>query len=134
MPPSSSSSSCIPAGTACRRASICWSKRCCVPLSAGRVAQVPRYDWLVARFIEPWPLEHPELLIVEGVGAGARAAASFASVLVWLELDAGLRKERALARDGEVFRPHWERWAEQEDVLLAREQTPARADFIVDTA
>jgi uridine kinase len=105
-----------------------------IPLSAGRVAQVPRYDWLVSRFIEPWPLEHPELLIVEGVGAGARAAASFASVLVWLELDAGLRKERALARDGEVFRPHWERWAEQEDVLLAREQTPARADIIVDTA
>jgi uridine kinase len=105
-----------------------------VPLSAARVAQVPRYDWLVSRFIEPWPLEHPELLIVEGVGAGARAAAGFASVLVWLELDADLRKERALARDGDVFRPHWEHWAEQEDVLLAHEQTPARADMIVDTA
>jgi uridine kinase len=104
-----------------------------VPLSAGRIAQVPRYDWLVSRFIEPWPLEHPELVIVEGVGAGARAAAAFASLLVWLELDAGLRKQRALARDGEIFRPHWSRWAEQEDVLLAREQTPERADIVVDT-
>jgi uridine kinase len=105
-----------------------------IPLSADQVAEVPRYDWLASRFIEPWPLEHPELLIVEGVGAGARAAAAFASVLVWLELDADLRKERAMARDGDVFRPHWARWAEQEDVLLAREQTPARADIIVPTA
>jgi uridine kinase len=105
-----------------------------IPLSAHQVAQVPRYDWLASRFIEPWPLEHPGLLIVEGVGAGARAAAAFASVLIWLELDADLRKERAMARDGDVFRPHWERWAEQEDVLLAREQTPARADIIVPTA
>jgi uridine kinase len=105
-----------------------------VPLAAGRIAQVPRYDWLVHRFIEPWPLEHPELVIVEGVGAGARAPVAFASVLVWLELAADLRRQRALDRDGEVFRPHWERWAEQEDVLLAREQTPGRADLVVDSS
>ena len=103
-----------------------------VPLSAGEVAQVPRYDWLVHRFVEPWPLEPPELLIVEGVGAGARAAATFASLLVWLELAADIREERALARDGDVFRPHWSQWAAQEDVLLAREQTPARAAIVVD--
>jgi uridine kinase len=103
-----------------------------VPLSAGRVAQVPRYDWLVERFIEPWPLEPPDMLIVEGVGAGARAAATFASLLVWLELAADLRRERALARDGDVFRPHWSQWAAQEEVLLAREQTPARADVVVE--
>jgi uridine kinase len=102
-----------------------------VPLAAGRTAQVPRYDWLVGRFVEPWPLEPSELVIVEGVGAGARAAASFASVLLWLELEAALRKERALARDGEVFRPYWSSWAAQEDVLLAREQTPSRADIVV---
>ena len=103
-----------------------------VPLSSGLVAQVPRYDWLVGRFIEPWPLEHPPILIVEGVGAGARAAATFASVVVWLELAADLREQRALARDGDLFRPHWDRWAAQEDALLAREQTPARADLVVE--
>jgi uridine kinase len=103
-----------------------------VPLSAGRVAQVPRYDWLSERFIEPWPLDDPALVIVEGVGAGARAAATFASVLVWLELAAELRQERALARDGDLFRPHWRRWAAQEDVLLARERTRSRADVVLD--
>lgn len=24
-----------------------------------------------------------------------------------------VRRERAMARDGDTFRPHWERWAEQ---------------------
>jgi uridine kinase len=103
-----------------------------IPLSAGRVAQVPRYDWLVSRFIEPWPLEHPELLIVEGVGAGSLPAARYASVLVWLELAAETRRQRALARDGDVFRPHWERWTAQEEALLARDGTPARADLVLD--
>lgn len=102
-----------------------------VPLSAGLVAQVPRYDWLSGRFIEPWPLDAPPLVIVEGVGAGARAAATFATVLVWLELAPELRQERAFARDGDLYRPHWQRWAAQEDLLLAREQTPSRADVVL---
>jgi uridine kinase len=98
------------------------------PLAAGLPAAVPRYDWQLERFGEPWTLEPPDLLIVEGVGAGARAAAAFTSLLVWVELAAPLRKERALARDGDLFGPHWQRWADQEDALLAREQTPGRAD------
>lgn len=105
-----------------------------VPLSSGQLAQVPRYDWLVGRFIEPWPLTPPELLVVEGVGTGARAAATFTSVLVWLELATAQRRQRALARDGDVFGPYWASWATQEELLLAREQTPARADVIVDVS
>jgi anthranilate synthase component 1/para-aminobenzoate synthetase len=77
------------------------------------------------------PLDPPELLIVEGVGAGARRAAAFESVLVWLESAAVVRKKRALERDGEVFAPHWERWAAQEDAMLARERTPERADMVI---
>ena len=69
------------------------------------------------------------MLIVEGVGAGARRAAAFESVLVWLEVPAPVRKKRALARDGATFAPHWDRWAAQEDAMLARERTPDRADI-----
>lgn len=101
-----------------------------VPFAAGRPALVPRYDWIAGRFAEPWLLEPPDLAIVDGVGAGAEAAARFSSLLVWLELDAGTREERAIARDGDIFRPHWQRWAAQEDALLAREQTPARAGIV----
>ncbi len=56
------------------------------PLSAGRAARVPRYDWVAAAWGTPWVLEPPGVLIVEGVGAGARRAAAYESVL---DLDGG---------------------------------------------
>jgi uridine kinase len=101
------------------------------PLSAGRAARVPRYDWVAATWDVPWVLEPPELLIVEGVGAGARRAAVYESVLAWMEVPAPVRKKRALDRDGETFAPHWNMWAAQEEVMLARERTPERADLVI---
>ena len=102
------------------------------PLAAGRVALVPRYDWIAGEWAEPVPLEPPRVLIVEGVGAGARRAAVYESLLVWLEAPASVRKRRALRRDGETFAPYWEQWAAAEDVMLAREHTPERADVVLD--
>jgi uridine kinase len=104
------------------------------PLSAGRTARVPRSDWGAATWGTPWVLEPSPVLIVEGVGAGARRAADYASVLVWMEAPAPVRKKRALDRDGETFTPHWDAWAAQEDALLARERTPDRADLVIGTA
>ena len=101
------------------------------PLSAGRAARVPRYDWVAASWGAPWMLEPPEILIVEGVGAGARRAAAYESVLIWIESAASVRKKRALDRDGETFAAYWDMWAAQEDAMLARERTPDRADFVV---
>jgi uridine kinase len=101
------------------------------PLAAGWAAHVPRYDWAARGWAEPVLLEPPEVLIVEGVGAGARRAATFESLLVWLEVPAPIRKKRALDRDGETFAPYWDQWADQEDLMLARERTPDRADIVV---
>jgi anthranilate synthase component 1/para-aminobenzoate synthetase len=104
------------------------------PLSAGRAARVPRYDWGAGVWGEPWVLEPPEVLIVEGVGAGARRAAAYASVLIWMEEPASVRQRRALDRDGETFAPYWDMWAAQEDAMLAREHTPERADLVISTS
>jgi uridine kinase len=101
------------------------------PLSGGRAARVPRYDWGAAVWGPPWVLEPPEMLIVEGVGAGARRAAAYASLLIWIEMAESVRKKRALDRDGETFAPHWDMWATQEDAMLAREHTPERADLVI---
>jgi uridine kinase len=101
------------------------------PLAAGRAARVPRYDWIAAAWRAPWTLEPPAVLIVEGVGAGARRAAGYESVLVWMEEPAPVRKKRALDRDGETFAPYWDAWAAQEDAMLARENTPDRADIVI---
>jgi hypothetical protein len=100
------------------------------PLAAGRDALVPRYDWVRRVWLEPRRLGVPEL-IVEGVGAGARRAAAFESLVVWLEAPPSVRKKRALDRDGEVFAPHRDQWAAQEDAMLARERTPEGADVVI---
>lgn len=104
------------------------------PIAAGRTALVPRYDWVRREWDAPFPLAAPDVLIVEGVGTGARRAARYESVLVWLEAPGPVRKRRALDRDGQTFAPYWDRWAAQEDAMLARENTPERADIVIDAA
>jgi uridine kinase len=103
------------------------------PLSAGRAARVPRYDWVTAAWEAPWVLAPPEVLIVEGVGAGARRAAAYASLLIWIEEAESVRKKRALDRDGATFAPYWDMWTAQEDAMLARERTADRADIVLDS-
>jgi uridine kinase len=103
------------------------------PLGAGLAARVPRYDWVTAAWRPPWLLEPPKVLIVEGVGAGARRAAAYESTLIWMEAPEVVRKKRALDRDGETFTPYWDMWARQENAMLAREHTPDHADLIITT-
>jgi uridine kinase len=101
------------------------------PIAHGRPGSVPRWDYAADDWGTPTPLPPPAILVVDGVGAGARRAARYASLVVWLELDEAQRRERALARDREMYRPHWERWARQEEALLDRERTRERADVVL---
>jgi len=101
------------------------------PLAAGRTAYVPHYDWTSDSWEEPVPLPPPELLVVEGVGAGARRAARYESVVAWVEVTAIVRHQRAMKRDGDLYASHWECWARQEEEMLAREGTPERADVVM---
>jgi hypothetical protein len=55
-------------------------------------------------------------------------------VLLWVEAPRDVRFARGIERDGEAYRPLWERWALQEDALFAVERTRERADFRVDGA
>ena len=94
------------------------------PLRAGRRAHVPRWDWHAGRWGPPRPLDPAPLIVVEGVGAGALAAAPHLSALVWVELP-----ERAGA---ELYTDElWARWAAQEDEYLAADDPAARADLVV---
>lgn len=58
-------------------------------------------------------------LVVEGVGALSAANRALADLGIWVDAPAEVRKQRALARDGDTYRPHWDRWAAQEEVFLA---------------
>lgn len=109
---------------------------------AGVLAQraYRRYDWVAGEFSERVVIG-PELpLIIEGCGAITReavtAAQEFAGpaarvLSLWLECPAGERRRRALARDGDMYAPHWNRWAAQEDALYARTRPWLLADAIV---
>lgn len=101
------------------------------PLAAGRAARHRCYDWERGEYTTLRDIGTPPVLVVEGVGAGARAIARYAVLLVWVEAPAAERYRRAMERDGDTFRPHWERWAAQERVHFGREGTRARADVVV---
>jgi len=101
------------------------------PLSEGLEAAVRPWDWLSSSEGEPKTLPVCATLIIDGAGCGSRAAAPFLSMIIWLDADAELRQQRALERDGEMFAPHWESWAEQERALFELEQTRERADLII---
>ncbi|PRX92428.1 hypothetical protein CLV72_110188 [Allonocardiopsis opalescens] len=104
------------------------------PLAAGRTARPRRWDWAAGRHTGVLELPPVDVLIVEGVGSGARAGARHLSALLWLEAPEEVRRARALGRDGAVFAPHWDGWARQEADYLARDGVRERADAVVRTA
>lgn len=94
-------------------------------------AEVPTWDWHGAR---PGPLRTvapADVVVCEGVGALCRGARGLLTLGVWVDADDADRRERALARDGEVYAPHWDRWAAQEEDYLAGHDPAAAADLRV---
>jgi len=65
------------------------------------------------------------------VGAISAASRPLADLALWVQLDDATRKQRALARDGDTYAPHWDRWAAQELRYLAREDPQALADVTI---
>ncbi len=104
------------------------------PLSRGEAAAYRRWSWVRDRWVGMTTVPATALLVLEGVGSSARPAGDYASVCVWVEARRDVRFERGIARDGEAYRPNWERWAAQEDALFAADGTRARADLLLETS
>jgi len=102
-------------------------------LAAGRAASYPRYDWHIGEYAERVGLPPDRGLVLEGVGAGNRELAAWATVLVWVEADPGVCDARWEARDGEMMRRHATAWRRDEARLFAREHTRERADLVLGT-
>lgn len=102
------------------------------PLRAGEPGRYRRYDWHRGRFAEERVVAPCEVLIIEGVGAGASAYDDAVTCLVWLDTPPDVRLERWLDRDGEQMTARVRAWRAQEDAMFARERTRERADFVVD--
>ena len=89
------------------------------------------WDWHRAAPGPPRRTAPADVVVCEGVGALSTAARPLLDLAVWLELETPARRTRALARDGETFAPHWDRWAAQEEDYLARHAPRAAADLIL---
>jgi hypothetical protein len=105
--------------------------RVLVPLAEGRPAVWRRWDWAAGAYAEEHPVPGGDWLLVEGVGSGGRVLRPYLSGVVWIEAPAMVRKRRALARDGQTYAPHWDRWARQEDAYYAADQVREAADLII---
>ncbi len=98
-------------------------------LGERRVLQHRRYDWHRGHFTTPAVVPVADVVLVEGVGAGARRLQRHVDLMVWVDADATTRRDRALARDGDDYAPWFETWATQERAHHEREQTRRRADL-----
>jgi len=103
------------------------------PLTAGEPAAFRRWDWVAHTWSERVPVGAADVVVLEGVGCGSRPCAPHLTALVWVEADDDERMRRGVERDGEAYRPHWERWAAQERALFAAEGTRGRADLVLRT-
>jgi dephospho-CoA kinase len=91
-----------------------------------------RWDWMTESAAEWHPLDPALPLVIEGCGCLSRANRALATFALWVELDAPTRKRRAIARDGDTYAPHWDRWAAQELSFGLREQPRLLADVVLD--
>ncbi|MFJ6652518.1 hypothetical protein ACIQLJ_06975 [Microbacterium sp. NPDC091313] len=101
-----------------------------VPHARGLIGVWQRWDWTAGERAEAHAVDPSLPLIVEGAGLLTARTAPLGDVRVWLEAPADARKRRALTRDGDAYRPHWERWSAQEDEHI-RANAPASSASLV---
>ena len=100
-------------------------------LATGAPASLAQWDWHRSEPAAPIMLEPTELLIIEGVGAGASRLRPFLSFLAWLDAPVEVRRERATLRDGDDS--WWATWAAQEEKYLAANRPQDHADLFLPT-
>lgn len=100
------------------------------PRAAGRPGRWRGWDWARNAAAGWHTVASGQRLIVEGIGALTPDSRALADLGIWVEADDADRRHRALSRDGDLYRPHWDRWAAQELVFIERYRPRACADLI----
>lgn len=101
------------------------------PRATGGRSRWRRWDWTTDAPAGWHDVDPRQRLIVEGVGALTAANRALADMGIWVETPDVERKRRALERDGDMYRPHWDQWAAQEDAFIARHRPQAVADWVM---
>lgn len=103
------------------------------PHGRGLIGIWRRWDWEREEEAEAHAVDPALGLIVEGCGALTPASAALADVTVWVDGPRDSRRHRALRRDGDGFRSHWNMWAAQEDAHIARHDPQGVAQLSIVT-
>lgn len=104
------------------------------PAQHGRIPRYRRYDWHLGGYADWRAVRRHRYLIVEGAGSTCGPARGYFAVRVFVDADPDERMRRALRRDGDMFRPHWVRWARQEAALFGPDRTRRAAHVAVITS
>ncbi|MCT1363355.1 MULTISPECIES: hypothetical protein [unclassified Microbacterium] len=102
------------------------------PHGRGLLGAWRRWDWERGEEAETHAVDPALGVIVEGSGILRPSTARLADVRVWVESGEHSRKSRALARDGDTYRPHWDRWAAQERRHVERDSPRELATRVVE--
>lgn len=101
------------------------------PHGRGLLGTWRRWDWQANTEAESHGVDPALGVIIEGSGLLTPSTAALADVRVWVDATEAARKARALSRDGDTYRPHWGRWAEQEHRHIERDDPRALASRVV---
>ncbi len=102
------------------------------PHGRGYIGTWRRWDWERETEAESHAVDPALGVIVEGSGLLTPETAGLGDVRIWVESAETARKARALKRDGETYRPHWDRWAAQERRHVERDDPRALATRVVE--
>lgn len=102
-----------------------------VPHARGLIGVWRRWDWELSEPAEASAVDPALPLIVEGCGVLTARSSRLADVTVWVDAPAQVRRHRAIERDGDTYRPHWQRWAAQEEAHIATDAPASLADITV---
>lgn len=103
-----------------------------IPHARGTIGIWRRWDWDASAPAEAHAVDPSLPLIVEGAGILTRRTARLGDVRVWVESPDASRRHRALTRDGDGYRPFWDRWARQEALHLERDEPRRFATHVVE--
>ncbi|KJL28032.1 aminobenzoate synthetase [Microbacterium oxydans] len=102
------------------------------PHGRGYLGSWRRWDWTTDEEAETHAVDPALGVILEGSGVIRPETAGLADIRVWLESAEPGRKSRALARDGDAYRPHWDRWAAQEQRHAERDAPRSHATRVIE--
>lgn len=102
-----------------------------LPHARGTVGVWQRWEWETHARAEAHAVDPSLPLIVEGSGLLTESTAPLGDIRAWVEAPMTSRRRRAIARDGEAYRPHWDRWAAQEERHLAHDEPARHATLVI---